>query len=133
MRPLLAMGNDKSRFCFWDLQKLEEGYEAGEEERRRTIATGAGRKRSHRGRGTGGTVRKKGVAQPVSKVNLDRLSELRREQGGEVGAEGSSSVGVGGGGGRSSTTTTTTGDTRKLWNFFLELIQVFCQRVQIKY
>ncbi|KAI6906021.1 hypothetical protein KC318_g7210 [Hortaea werneckii] len=108
MRPVLAMGNDKSRFCFWDLQKLEEGYEAGEEERRRTMGMGAGRKRSGRGRGTGVTVRKKGVAQPVSKVNLDRLSELRREQGGEVGAEGSSS---GGGGGRSSTTTTTTGDT----------------------
>ncbi|KAI6831824.1 WD40 repeat-like protein [Hortaea werneckii] len=114
MRPVLAMGNDKSRFCFWDLQKLEEGYEAGEEEaRRRTVATGAaGRKRSGRGRGTGGTVRKKGVAQPVSKVNLDRLSELRREQGGEFGVEGSSSGGGGGGGGgRSSTTTTTTGDT----------------------
>ncbi|KAI6823508.1 WD40 repeat-like protein [Hortaea werneckii] len=78
MRPVLAMGNDKSRFCFWDLQKLEEGYEAGgkeEEEMRTAVAAG----------------RKKGVAQPVNKMNLDRLSELRRQQGVEIGAEGSSS------------------------------------------
>ncbi|RMZ09545.1 hypothetical protein D0864_01498 [Hortaea werneckii] len=117
MRPVLAMGNDKSRFCFWDLQKLEEGYEAGEEEMRTAVA--AGRKRGQRGRGTGGTVRKKGVAQPVNKMNLDRLSELRREQGGEVGAEGSASGGGGSGGGRSSTTTTTTGDTHRILMTFL--------------
>lgn len=30
MRPLLAMGNQESAFCFWDLQKLEEGYDASD-------------------------------------------------------------------------------------------------------
>lgn len=29
-RPMLVMGNIKARFSFWDLQKLEEGYDAEE-------------------------------------------------------------------------------------------------------
>jgi len=31
MRPILAMGNEVSKFLFWDLQKLEKGYDPSEE------------------------------------------------------------------------------------------------------
>ena len=60
MRPILAMGSQLSRFLFWDLQKLEEGYDPNEE----------GRTKKKAGR------RPKA---PVSAENLNRLGELRRE------------------------------------------------------
>jgi len=69
MRPILAMGNEKSRFHFWDLQKLEEGYDVSVIQK----------VKKRPGRKPGG---KKGVAQAVNKNNLDRLGELRREQNG---------------------------------------------------
>lgn len=84
MRPILAMGNEKSKFYFWDLQKLEEGYDASE----------VTKTKKPRGRKPG--VRKGvGVATTaVNKKNLDRndqsrLSELRREQSGPSDAAGS--------------------------------------------
>jgi polycomb protein EED len=30
-RPILAMGNELSKYSFWDLQRIEEGYELGDE------------------------------------------------------------------------------------------------------
>lgn len=71
MRPILAMGNEQSKFHFWDLQKLEEGYDASEEKKAKKL----------RGRKPG--PKPKGVATTaVNKSNLDRLGELRREQSG---------------------------------------------------
>lgn len=71
MRPILAMGSTNSKFHFWDLQKLEEGYDPSEQgmwaEKKQTKKAGP-----RRGR-------KKGVATAVNKSNLDRLSELRHE------------------------------------------------------
>ena len=32
MRPMLCMANEESKYCFWDLQKLEEGWDAKDEE-----------------------------------------------------------------------------------------------------
>ncbi|KAK5111510.1 hypothetical protein LTR85_011858 [Meristemomyces frigidus] len=81
MRPILVMGNEKSRFHFWDLQKLEEGYDASEVQKTK----------KPRGRKPGP---KKGVATAaVNKNNLDRnnqdrLGELRREQSGPSEAAG---------------------------------------------
>ena len=69
MRPILAMGNEKSQFSFWDLQKLEEGYDESEITK---FKKPKGRKA------------KKGVATAaVNKSNLDRFGELRREQSGK--------------------------------------------------
>ena len=30
-RPMLAMGNELSKYSFWDLQRLQEGYDPGDE------------------------------------------------------------------------------------------------------
>lgn len=38
MRPVLAMGNTESTFRFWDLQKLEEGWNPGEAPKMRSSA-----------------------------------------------------------------------------------------------
>ncbi|KAK5138212.1 hypothetical protein LTR08_004908 [Meristemomyces frigidus] len=81
MRPILAMGNEKSKFHFWDLQKLEEGYDASEVQRTR--------------KSRGGRKPKKGVATAaVNKSNLDRFGELRREQSGPSDATCPSSTSV---------------------------------------
>lgn len=40
MRPVLAMGNTESTFRFWDLQKLEEGWNPGERPKMRSSAGG---------------------------------------------------------------------------------------------
>lgn len=56
MRPILCMGNQESKYFFWDLQKLEEGWDIGEEKpkkRRRKPKSG------------------------VSSENLSRLDDLR--------------------------------------------------------
>lgn len=56
MRPILCMGNQESKYFFWDLQKLEEGWDIGEEKpkkRRRKPKSG------------------------VSSENLSRLEDLR--------------------------------------------------------
>ncbi|KAK5699652.1 hypothetical protein LTR97_005781 [Elasticomyces elasticus] len=65
MRPILVMGNEQTKFHFWDLQKLEEGYDPNEIPVKRP---------------TGKKGKKKGGAAsaPVSEGNLDRLGELRR-------------------------------------------------------
>jgi len=49
--PMLAMGNEKSRFSFWDLQRLEESDYIPRKHNRHAVvaATAAGRKR---GRGS---------------------------------------------------------------------------------
>lgn len=70
MRPILAMGNERSKYHFWDLQKLEEGYDASEIPKTKTKGKKGGRPPKQ----------KKGVATQVNQSNLDRLSELRRNE-----------------------------------------------------
>ncbi|KAK3074237.1 hypothetical protein LTR53_003460 [Teratosphaeriaceae sp. CCFEE 6253] len=76
MRPVLAMGNEMTKFHFWDLQKLEEGY--GAEERR-------GKVKKVRGRQPKGEA----AANAVNELNIHRLGELRR------GGSAASDTGVG--------------------------------------
>ncbi|TKA75026.1 hypothetical protein B0A55_04792 [Friedmanniomyces simplex] len=64
MRPVLAMGNEESRFLFWDLQKLEEGYDPDEE---KVVK----QPRRRKGKGVAASAQ-------VNEGNLDRLGELRR-------------------------------------------------------
>ncbi|KAK5167071.1 uncharacterized protein LTR77_007801 [Saxophila tyrrhenica] len=61
MRPILSMGNQNSTFLFWDLQKLEEGWDPAEEKKK--------------GRGRAG----KKAKQNVSSENLNRLGSVRSE------------------------------------------------------
>ncbi|KAK5111678.1 hypothetical protein LTR62_004783 [Meristemomyces frigidus] len=63
MRPILAMGNEQSKFLFWDLQKLEEGYDPSEEKVKNP------RRRKAKGN----------AANAVNQSNLSRLGELRRD------------------------------------------------------
>lgn len=63
MRPIVSMGNQESKFFFWDLQKLEEGWDPAEEKKTR-------------GKGKPGR-KPKGS---VSSENLDRLNDLRRAE-----------------------------------------------------
>ncbi|KAK3678276.1 hypothetical protein LTR78_001571 [Recurvomyces mirabilis] len=65
MRPILAMGNEQSKFLFWDLQKLEEGYDPSEEKMKKS-----------RGRKSRG-----GAANAVNQTNLSRMGELRKNSG----------------------------------------------------
>lgn len=58
MRPILCMGNQESKFFFWDLQRLEEGWDPTDEKTKRKI----GRK----------------PKAGVSSENLNRLDDLRR-------------------------------------------------------
>ena len=74
MRPILCMGNQESKLFFWDLQRLEEGWEPGEEKKPR--------------KGKGGRKAKGGV----SAENLNRLEDLRR---GESAGSGASNDGTG--------------------------------------
>lgn len=60
MRPVLVMGNTRSKFFFWDLQKCEEGEEV-------VVKKGKGAKR------------KRGAANAVNVEGLDRLGELKRD------------------------------------------------------
>ncbi|KAK0354382.1 hypothetical protein LTR91_015565 [Friedmanniomyces endolithicus] len=87
VRPILAMGNEESRFLFWDLQKLEEGYDPNEESGANLKAPGVKAPRQ----------RKKGKAaearQQVNEGNLGRLGELRRGE--IVGGGAGSDVGYG--------------------------------------
>ena len=57
MRPILSMGNQDSKFLFWDLQRLEEGSDPAEEK-----AFKKGRK----------------AKSGVSSENLNRLDGLKR-------------------------------------------------------
>lgn len=43
-RPILCMGSQVSKFCFWDLQKLEEGHDAAEEDSKGSKRKGGARK-----------------------------------------------------------------------------------------
>jgi polycomb protein EED len=61
MRPILSMGNQESKFLFWDLQRLEEGSEPAEEK----VARGKSK----------GSRKPKGS---VSSENLNRLDGLKR-------------------------------------------------------
>jgi polycomb protein EED len=60
MRPILSMGNQQSTFLFWDLQRLQEGWDPAEEKKKK-------------GGGTRGRKPKSGV----SSENLNRLNDLR--------------------------------------------------------
>lgn len=60
MRPVLVMGNTRSKFFFWDLQKCEEGEEV-------VVKKGKGGKR------------KRGATNAVNVEGLDRLGELKRD------------------------------------------------------
>ncbi|KAM0718699.1 hypothetical protein Q7P37_005770 [Cladosporium fusiforme] len=60
MRPILVMGNEMSKFLFWDLQKCEEGEE---------VVTKKGK----------GGRKKAGVKNGVSAEGLDRLGGLKRD------------------------------------------------------
>jgi len=86
VRPILAMGNEESKFLFWDLQKLEEGYDPNEESEVDLKAPGVKAPRQ----------RKKGKAaearQQVNESNLGRLGELRRGEsvGGGANSDGGS-------------------------------------------
>ena len=60
MRPILCMGNQESKFLFWDLQRLEEGWDPADEK-----------------------VKKKGsrkIKAGVSSENLNRLNDLKRAE-----------------------------------------------------
>lgn len=61
MRPVLCMGTEQSKFCFWDLQDIEEGK----------VHTEGKAKKGGKG--------KKGKAS-VSEQNLNRLDGLRRAE-----------------------------------------------------
>lgn len=67
MRPILVMGNETSKFYFWDLQKCEEGEDIVK-------------------KGKGG--RKKAVKGGLNVESLDRLGGLRRD--GSVASDGAS-------------------------------------------
>ncbi|KAK3719304.1 hypothetical protein LTR37_004523 [Vermiconidia calcicola] len=62
MRPILSMGNQESKFFFWDLQKLEEGWDPTEEKKKTK-----GEKRGRKPKAT------------VNTENLSRLNDLRSE------------------------------------------------------
>ena len=62
MRPILSMGNQESKFFFWDLQKLEEGWDPAEDKKMKKGEKG--RRKAKAG---------------VSSENLDRLNDLRSE------------------------------------------------------
>lgn len=70
MRPILSMGNQNSKYFFWDLQKLEEGYDPSEATRT---------KKSGRAKKTGGD-------------KADNLNRFVREQ--NMGTESSNARGT---------------------------------------
>ena len=63
-RPVLVIGNEKSRFFFWDLQRLEEGFDAALEDG----GSGSLRvpQRGRRGKSALGLVREQSVASEAS-------------------------------------------------------------------
>ena len=63
MRPILSMGNQESKFFFWDLQRLEEGWDPADEKKTR------GRNKPGR--------KSKGA---INSENLNRLDDLRRAE-----------------------------------------------------
>lgn len=67
MRPIMVMGNEASKFYFWDLQKCEEGEDIVK-------------------KGKGG--RKKAVKDGLKEESLSRLGDLRRDA--SVGSDGAS-------------------------------------------
>lgn len=69
--PILCMGNQESKYFFWDLRKLEEGLDPGDEKK----VKGRGKKR------------RKGIGSVVSE-NLKRLDDLRSTD--SLGSEGGS-------------------------------------------
>lgn len=74
LRPMLAMADRKSKFCFWDLQKLIEGFDPAEEASAMAKrAAGRGRKPKKRG--------------STSELGLGRLTMGRDDS---VASEGSS-------------------------------------------
>lgn len=70
MRPILVMGNEMSKYLFWDLQKCEEGEDIVVK------------------KGKGGKKKKGAVKNGVSAEGLDRLGGLRRD--GSVASDGAS-------------------------------------------
>ena len=63
MRPILSMGNQLSKYVFWDLQRLEEGWDPTDEKKTKG--------REGRGKKAKGS---------VSSDNLNRLDGLRRAE-----------------------------------------------------
>lgn len=63
VRPILSMGNQESKYFFWDLQGLEEGMDPADENKAK-----------------GGRKPGKKAKAAVSSVNLDRLDDLRRAE-----------------------------------------------------
>ena len=61
-RPILSMGNQESKFLFWDLQRLEEGSDPLEE----MVSKGKAKGRKQKG--------------SVSSENLDRLGGIRKAE-----------------------------------------------------
>lgn len=67
LRPILAMGTQHSKYLFWDLQRLEEGFDPSEA----SAATPHVRSvKSRKGKGKA----------TINPDNLSRLEDLRREQ-----------------------------------------------------
>nr|POE82418.1 polycomb protein esc [Quercus suber] len=63
LRVILVMGTQQSRYLFWDLQRLEEGYDPSEE-----AASLPGKPRSRKGKGKAS----------ISSENLNRLEDLKK-------------------------------------------------------
>ena len=78
---MLVMGNQKSKYSFWDLQKLEQGLDAKE------TAT-ARRSSSKRGRGRGGGTTGRGSKTALSALGRDAQAQaLADETSVSIGAE----------------------------------------------
>jgi polycomb protein EED len=75
LRPILAMGDDKSRFMFWDLEKLEEGW-SPEEERALNVKKTGRKPGKAKGKGKARADDSSETASSVTTIN--RLGELRR-------------------------------------------------------
>lgn len=72
-RPILVMGNQRSRFSFWDLHRFEEGIDGIEDGTPRPTG-------SKRGRGRGSKIAKSGLTREESLASSGATSSCYLEK-----------------------------------------------------